>query len=267
MNRTIGIIGCGWLGLPLAKAIVSDGHTVHGTTTSEERLPLLKDEHIHPFLITLTPNGPRGPILKFLESLDVLIINVPPRLRGDSTENYVKKMEGLHKAIKASQIRKIIFVSSTSVYGDVDGTITEETPPTPSTESGRQLLASEGIFKNDSQLRTTIVRFGGLIGPGRHPVTLLSDRKGLSNGGAPINLIHLQDCIGILKSIVDKSWWNETLNAVYPYHPPKMEYYQNEARKRHLPTPEYRDSSMKSGKKISSSKLILVKKYCFNTPI
>ena len=260
-------MGCGWLGLPLAKSFLDEGYRIHGSTTREEKMSLLQDQGIRPFLIGLTEDGPQGPMAEFLESLDVLIINVPPRLRGGSNENYVKKIEGLHRSIGASNVRDVIFISSTSVYGDAEGEVTEDTLPIPATESGKQLLASESILKKDSRLRTTIIRFGGLIGPNRHPVTLLSGRKGLPNGDAPVNLIHLWDCIDIIKCVVRENWWNETFNAVYPHHPTKKEYYGNEALKRQLPSPEYSETKGKNSKKINSSNLILTKNYRFKTAI
>ncbi|WP_282159869.1 SDR family oxidoreductase [Ulvibacterium marinum] len=267
MSKSIAIMGCGWLGLPLAKSFVDEGYSVHGSTTSEEKLPVLEKEGIQPFLISLSEEGPKGPVLHFLKDVDSIIINVPPKLRGGNRENYIEKIRGLYNAVKASSVQKIVFVSSTSVYGDIDGEVTEDTLPKPHTESGRQLLTTEDIFRNDNQLYTTVVRFGGLIGPKRHPVTMLSGRTGLANGAAPINLIHLDDCIAILKKIVVQGWWNEVFNAVYPDHPPKAEYYSMEARKRGIPVPDYSEDSVQKGKKVMSSSLILVKKYRFNTSI
>jgi len=196
-----------------------------------------------------------------------LVINVPPKLRGGNKENYVKKIQLLLESVKIAKTKKVIFVSSTSVYGDINAEVTEETIPQPSTESGKQLLASENIFKNTPELRTTIIRFGGLIGSDRHPITMLSGRKGLTNGNAVINLIHLEDSIGIIKAIIQDDWWGELFNGVYPYHPTKQEYYSSEAQKRGLILPEYSNTSLHPGKKIDSRRLIHVKKYHFNTPL
>lgn len=260
-------MGCGWLGLPLAISLIADDYVVQGSTTSEEKCELLKKEGIAPFCITLSENTISGAIASFLKNADVLIINVPPKLRGGGKENYVKKMQLVHQEVQKAAIRKIIFVSSTSVYGDIDGEVDENTPPQPVTESGKQLLEAELLFKNDPALQTTIVRFGGLIGPKRHPITMLSGRQNLSNGKAPINLIHLEDCIRILKAIIANSWWNELLNAVYPEHPDKQNYYSKEAQKRALQPPDYKHNNSKKGKLIHSKTLQNVKKFTFKTPI
>ena len=267
MNKRIAILGCGWLGLPLAEAFLADGYQINGSTTSDEKIGDLKKHGISPFLISLSEDNIEGNISGFLINVAMLVINVPPRLRGDNTENYVKKMQLLHDAIKKSSVRKVIFVSSTSVYGAISGDVTEETIPQPNTASGKQLLTSERIFRDDSELHTTIIRFGGLIGPNRHPVTMLSRRKKLSNGNAPINLIHLNDCIRIIIKILKKNWWCETLNGVYPYHPTKQEYYTSEALRKGLQVPDYVANSPKISKIVHSYNLTNVKDFRFTTTL
>ena len=243
--------------------MVEEGYAVHGSTTSPSKIPELEKAGILPFSISLAPLSVKGKIGQFLSDVDVLVINVPPKLRGGQGESYVDKMLALQQELAVSNIRHVVFVSSTSVYGEVPGSVTEETTPVPSTLSGKQLLISESTFKDTPGINTTILRFGGLIGADRHPVYRLSGKENLANGGHPINLIHLDDCIGIIKSIVKNGWWNETFNAVYPSHPTKEAYYTSEALKRKLPPPTYLPSKGELGKKIESRKLIHVKKYRF----
>jgi 3-hydroxyisobutyrate dehydrogenase-like beta-hydroxyacid dehydrogenase len=50
----ISILGCGWLGLPLAKALLENGFAVKGSTTSQEKLSVLENSGIQPFLIALS---------------------------------------------------------------------------------------------------------------------------------------------------------------------------------------------------------------------
>lgn len=253
MSKKIGVLGCGWLGLPLAKKLLEDSYQVFGTTTSPSKLEVLKDARIVPYMVSLSDVEIHGDMEGFLSNIDVLIINVPPRLRGSNTENFVEKMKLLLNKIKNSPISKVLFISSTSVYGEIEGEVTEETPPEPATESGIQLLASEKLFKNAAFVETTIIRFGGLIGPERHPVTMLSGRKGLSNGNDPINLIHLDDCIHMITTILHRAYWGETFNGVYPLHPKKRDYYISEAKKRGIPPPTYKDEvSGKKGKTVIS---------------
>lgn len=253
MKNTIGIIGCGWLGFPLAKSLIHVGYNVHGSTTNKNKLDALEKEGIKPFIVILGEESVSGSLAEFLDQVDILIINIPPRLRGNYKENYVLKMNLLHNEMVKSNVKKILFVSSTSVYGASEGEVTEDTFPMPVTESGRQLVEAEKIFQNDKSIQTTILRFGGLIGPNRHPITMLSGKKGLSDGNVPVNLIHLDDCIHLIKTVLENNWWDQIFNGVYPDHPLKRDYYCQMADKNKLPKPQYLNpESLKSGKIIHS---------------
>ncbi len=263
----MGILGCGWLGLPLAKHLKANGYSVKGTTTSQEKVEKLNRSGIDSFLVMLREDGVQGQIEAFLSDNDILIVNVPPKLRSSSSGNYVAKMEYLVKKITSSGIKHVLFVSSTSVYGNVTGKITEDTLPRPLTESGRQLLAVESLLMTKKTFTTTIVRFGGLIGPDRHPVNFLSGREDLKNGGELINLIHLDDCIHMIATIIEREYWGEVFNGVYPYHPKKAEYYNDEAKKRGLKPPSYRETPLKNSKKTIINKNFLNKGLRLYTPI
>ncbi|TAI47281.1 SDR family oxidoreductase [Flagellimonas allohymeniacidonis] len=267
MIRKIGVIGCGWLGLPLAKNLVKHKYEVHGSSTSPEKLPVLQNAGIIPYHLVLKPDRIEGKVQELLSQIHVLIINVPPKLRSGNSESYLEKMTRLHAQIKKSGVTRIIFVSSTSVYGNVNGTVTEKTQPRPITESGNQLLASESLFTNDSNLLTTVIRFGGLIGPNRHPITMLSKKTNLSNGSDPVNLIHLDDCILMIRTILKNNYWGEIFNGVYPLHPSKEEYYTQEARKRGLNPPQYAPGTKEKEGKVIESKSFLGKSHEFHTSI
>lgn len=267
MTKNIAILGCGWLGLPLAKQLVKNGFTISGSTTSEKKVSELTKAGITPYIISISETSILGPVHSFLVSSSILIINIPPKLRREKSENFVAKMYLLLEEIKKSSIRKVIFISSTAVYGNITGDVFEDTFPNPNTESGRQLLKSEHIFTNCPQFETTIIRFGGLIGPNRHPINQLSGKKNIKNGNYPINLIHLDDCIDIINSIIVQNWWGELFNAVYPLHPDKATYYNSVAIKRKVSPPQYVETTEEIGKKVVSNRLISVKKYVFKTPI
>ncbi|MBU2997747.1 NAD(P)H-binding protein [Cellulophaga baltica] len=267
MNKTIGIMGCGWLGLPLAKSFIKKEYTVKGTTTSKNKIESLKKEGVNAFVISLSESGITGNINDFLNDIQTLVINVPPKLRGANKENYISKMELLLSVIKKSKVKKIIFASSTAVYGNFEGDVTEATTPEPVTESGKQLLISEQLFSNETSLQTTIIRFGGLISEDRHPVTMLSKKEKIENGNMPVNLIHRNDCIRIIFEVIKNNWWQQTINAVYPHHPSKKEYYTQEASKKGLNSPDYLLNNNRKGKKVNPFFLTNVKDFEFQTSI
>ena len=259
----ISILGCGWLGFPLAKALIGNGFSVKGSTTSCEKIVGLKQAGITPFLIELRENGINGNADEFLEESQVLIINIPPKLRGNSSENFVSKIKNSVPFIEKSKIKKVLFVSSTSVYSDKETVVTEETIPIPDTESGKQLLECEKLLQHNFHFQTTILRFGGLIGEDRNPIHFLAGRTNIENPNAPINLIHQEDCIGIILKIIESNCWGETFNAVAPFHPNREDYYSQKAKEYKLELPIFATSKPSVGKTILSDKLENVLKYQF----
>jgi len=255
----ISILGCGWLGLPLAKKLIEKKYSVNGSTTSENKLSILKDAGIHPFLVTLDSESVSDSITDFLAESEILIVDIPPKLRGNNADTsqkiFVEKIEKLIPFIERSSVKKVLFVSSTSVYGDQNDLVSEETIPNPETESGKQLLLAEVILQKNQNFETTILRFGGLIGKDRHPVTSLSGKENIANPDAPVNLIHQNDCIGIIEEIINQSKWNEVFNAVAPFHPTRQNYYTSQAKKQNLILPKFRLEKSNIKKTISSEKI------------
>ena len=280
----ISILGCGWLGLPLAKALLENGFLVKGSTTSVGKLSVLENSGIQPYLINLTPTLSKGEggetIEAFLESSKTLIIDIPPKLRGNSKEDFVGKIKTLIPFIEKSSIENVLFISSTSVYGDTSSfdcaqddtlSVTEETKLNPDTESGKQLVKVEQLLQSNLNFKTTILRFGGLIGEDRHPIKFLAGRKNIENPNAPVNLIHQEDCVGIILEILrqaqkDKLERSETFNAVTPFHPSRKEYYTQKAIDLALDLPEFNAENSNFGKTISSSKIEKVLGYVFVKP-
>lgn len=261
--KQISILGCGWLGFPLAKHLLQKGYSIKGSTTTETKLELLQTEGILPFLISLKANDIPREIAGFFENSEILIINIPPGLRGSSGESFVAKMEYFIPFVEKSSVKKVLFVSSTSVYADENQIVTEETIPNPETESGKQLLKVENLLLQNTYFQTTILRFGGLIGEDRHPINFLAGRNNIENPQAPINLIHQQDCIEIIQKIIEKEVWNTVLNAVAPFHPTRKKYYTEKALELHLVPPQFNENQLSVGKTVSSNKLIQLLNYQF----
>jgi len=267
--KNISILGCGWLGLPLAKSLLDKGFLVKGSTTSIEKMTLLESNGIHAFQITLSENEIQGDLQSFLKNSEILIIDIPPKLRENSNENFVSKIQNLIPFIENSSVKKVLFVSSTSVYADNNTPVKEDTIPNPDTESGKQLLEAEQLLQSNEKFETAVIRFGGLIGADRHPIKFLSGKTDIENPEAPINLIHLDDCIGIIEKIIqqgqnDNFNWNETFNAVAPFHPTRKEYYTQKAIELNLALPHFNENKPSIGKLISCEKVEHILGYSFS---
>lgn len=259
----ISILGCGWLGLPLADSLIKKGFEVKGSTTSQDKVKILTEKGIQPYLISLTNNGVNGNVEDFLKSGEILIIDIPPKLRKENSESFVEKIKALIPFIESSGITKVIFTSSTSVYNDDNSIVTEETIALPQSESGKQLVEVEKLLQNNTNFKTTVVRFGGLTGEDRQPVKFLAGKENLENPEAPVNIIHQQDCIGIIEKIIEKQAWGEIFNAVTPYHPSRREHYTKQAIVMKLPEPKFNSEKPSYGKTVSSKKIMTALGYQF----
>lgn len=253
----ISILGCGWLGLPLAKSLLEKKNELKTSTTSPEKIEKLESFGLNPYLISLS-DVIKGDISGFLRDSEILIIDIPPNLSAGENDNFTAKIKALIPEIEKSSVDKVLFVSATSVYDDDESfrIITEKTPETPVTESAKQMLKAEEILFENKNFKTTSLRFGGLFGEERHPIKYLSGKTGIANPDAPINLIGLKDCIGIIEKIIEKESWNEVFNGVNPEHPSRKEYYNGQAASFGLPLVGFDESKISVGKIIDSGKVI-----------
>lgn len=247
----ITIIGCGWLGLPLAKRLIDIGHEVHGSTTQVARLTLLSDSGIHGFVYDGLVNDQLPEIVK---TSDVAIINFPPSRSAD----YAAQLTNLISQLSCET--NIIFTSSTGVYQDLNGLCSELSPVM---ETHPVFLAEEAV--GDSGRKYTILRLAGLISEDRHPVKYLVGKQN-ADGQKVVNLVHREDVIAAIFSILHHQVWDETFNVCFPKHPTRAEYYVEQAEKRQFSLPIFTFSEG-SGKEIASTKLIQRLNFTFNNPI
>ncbi|MBI5541689.1 MAG: SDR family NAD(P)-dependent oxidoreductase [Bacteroidia bacterium] len=250
MKNSISILGCGWLGEPLAVHLIGKGCSVKGSTTSENKLQKLYELNIEPYLLKL--NSISSGISEFLSS-EILIIAIPS-----------KDIEGfkvLRNYIEKSTIKYVLFVSSTSVYANSNELITEENPVLSSA-----LAEIENVFITNTSFKTTIIRFGGLLGYNRKPGLFYPKGRVIENPDSAVNMIHRVDCIGIINAIIEKEIWNEIFNGCADSHPTKREFYTKAALDIGLQIPLFDESKSGENKIISSQKLKVELNYKFKYP-
>ncbi len=228
------------------------GNFVKASTTSESRISALTPVKAEPFVIDIERLSSN--IQTFLQA-NVLIINIPSK--------NIEGFSNLIKEIEKSKIEKALFVSSTSVYENINKTISESDGE-ESTLS--PLLTIENLFRNSSKFQTTIVRFGGLIGYSRNPGKFFSTGRPVHNPDSQVNLIHRDDCIGIISKIVEQEVWGEVFNCCADTHPTKKEFYTQAVISIGVPPPEFVNSGPNSFKIISNQKVKQTLNYEFLHP-
>ncbi|WP_407427721.1 SDR family oxidoreductase [Arcticibacter sp.] len=234
---TVSILGCGWFGYPLAKQLVDAGHQVKGSTTTTGKLADIRSAGIEAHLFSLDQDGDAG---DFFQS-EILILGIPPKLRTGSGDDYAGKIRRLTELLRGTPVKQVIFISSTSVFSETNSVLTEKDVPSPETSSGRAILAAESCLQDCSFFQTTVIRFSGLIGPGRDPGRFFAGKTDIPNGQAPVNLIHLDDCLRITTAILERRAFGHIFHAVTPQHPQKQVFYSKASQASGYKVPDFVD--------------------------
>ncbi len=222
-----GIIGLGWLGQALADQLQTLKCNVWGTRTDSfvfghNKFPTQACDVLFlntPPILDLTPDD-------FVHQIVLSSNSSGSANEPTDPSNIPKEKESLTVRSKT----KLIFISSTSVYGPTQKFCTEDLKPIPWTANGKWLFEVENLLLEKYKDQVLILRPGGLIGDKRHPVFYFSKSQEISGGQDPINLIHRLDLINIIMQ-AEALNLSGVINAVAPYHPGKAEYYNSWAEK------------------------------------
>ena len=244
----IGLIGCGWLGLPLGVSLLKDGHEVIGSTTREEKLSSLSEVGINPVLLKVSSAYAVDYESEIFKT-DLVVISIPPNRKSGGTDEYILQLQKIASALENGFVRHIVFISSTSIYPENNKVVTEEDFSPDS-----YLVKAENTFLKNP-FKTTVIRFGGLFGPGRHPGKFLAGKVDVKGADNPVNMIHLYDCIGVIKTIISGGHWNEVFNACADDHPSRKMFYTHMANTLGLTSPQFSIDDHSDFKRISSEKL------------
>ncbi len=252
-KKVISLLGCGWLGFPLAIDLISQGYILKASTTSSEKLELMKQSKIDPYLVQFSLSETPKDIDVMLDA-NVIVISVPPGRRDpDGPKIYKKMISELCERIPRSKIGQVILISSTSVYPEHNQVVDEFSDLSPTTESGILMAESEKMLKAVLP-NIVILRLAGLIGPGRMPGKFFADKKGISGGLAPINLIHRKDAIRIIRRLIESENAYGVFNGCAPSHPSREEFYGLASQIEKLVPPQF-ISEMHAWKIVSSARL------------
>jgi nucleoside-diphosphate-sugar epimerase len=261
------IIGCGYLGLRVARLLVERGDRVYGTTRSLGRAIELSRRGIEAVVAdVMVPES-----LARLPEIDRVLYCVGfDRSKGLPIRSVY--VDGLRHVLGhlIDRAGMLVYAGSTGVYGQNDGGwVDEDSPVDPQTESGRACLEAEGVVRSyevEGSLRSTILRFSGLYGPGR-----IMRREGLLEGkvivGDPekfLNLIHIDDAATATVAALDQRE-GHALYLVSDDRPaPRREFYALAAEALGAPAPRFEPpepgspeaNREESNKRISNARML-----------
>lgn len=249
----IGIIGCGWLGLHVAKHL-SQQYKIYGTTTSEEKCSQLEklgfESEVHAFSdVEIESDLKPWNILQELDSV-IITIPFPKNAEFDTLRNRFKNVIQFIKNFD----KPIFLMSSIGIYPQIDEEMNETNV---SKESLNQnILDIENLMKKEFP-QINILRLAGLMGGSR----VFSNYK-ISNPEQIVNHIHYEDICLIIEKMISRKMISKTYNVVAPQHPTKQEviYFQiHKKEKNHI-------NDQEKGRKIVSSILETELDYQFLHP-
>jgi nucleoside-diphosphate-sugar epimerase len=213
------IIGCGYVGMALGTELVRQGHEVFGCRRTNIADGDLKAFGIVPLKADITK-------LQDLERLPTdcdWVVNCVSSSRGnveDYRAVYLGGMRNLIERLSANPPRKFVYTSSTSVYGQTDGSIvTEVSLAEPLAETARVLVESEKLLSQAAaqNFGAVILRVAGIYGPGRghwFKQFLQGEVRIEGKGERFLNMVHRDDVVGAIIAALEKGRIGEIYNVV-----------------------------------------------------
>ncbi len=252
----IGIIGLGWLGVPLAQRCKQANFQVKGSTTSQEKQSNLAGflEHVH--LLKFEDGKCRGDLAFFMRDVTTLVVTLPPKSQTNQYAYYLKHLALIRDEASRNNLKKLLFTSSTGVFEDQFPypTYTEQSVLVSKELKSSVLQQAEQVFlDNLPEMAVAVVRLGGLVGEGREPARFLSGRP-LKNPAAPVNLVHQYDAVELIFKLINLPDATGIFHAVYPLTCSREEYYIEKTNSLSLAPPiiEAVKNHVQVGKKVSS---------------
>lgn len=193
MEHTLLSLGHGYSASYLARRLVPKGWRIAGTTRDPDRFHDFHAAGITPLL------WDRNAILPWLENASHILVSAGPTEDGDPTLALLKA----DIAAQAQRLDWLGYLSTTGVYGDVQGDWVDESAPlTPATERGRRRVRAEAAWSAIPGLPLHIFRLAGIYGPGRGPFAKVRDgsARRIIKPGQVFSRIHVEDIAQVLEA-------------------------------------------------------------------
>lgn len=240
----VAIVGLGWLGEPLAFALLEQGYPVAGSTTTPHKAERLAKAGIKTQVWDI--NTPLPADWPTALAADTVVLCVPPGKVSD----YANTMGRVASLAARGGVQRLLFTSATSVYGGLG--LKTEADAAPDSERGERMLAAEQAVHGCGVGEVLCLRLSGLVGGSREPGRFLAGRS-FEGGDEPVNLVAQADLLRFVPAILAQKNWPKVLNASAPHHPSRREFYGQAAQLQNLPAPQF--SGGGQGKSIDGSAL------------
>ena len=214
------IVGCGYVGLPLGAELVKPGHSVFGVRHSAAADEELKATGLTPIRADIT----RPETLAALPKDFDWVVNCAASGGGgpdDYRRLYLHGNQNLIEWLAAAPPKTFVYTSSTSVYGQNDGSLVKESSATePESETGKVLVETERFLIEAARRRkipAVILRVAGIYGPERGYLLkqyLKNEAHLEGKGERALNMIHRDDLIGVIIAALKSGRPGEIYNAV-----------------------------------------------------
>jgi nucleoside-diphosphate-sugar epimerase len=216
------IVGCGYLGQRVARQLLALGHAVFATTRKPERAASFREQGITPVICdVLSPDSLRLP-----EADGVVYCVGLDRTAGASMRAvYVEGLRNVLSALPGGG--RLVYVSSTSVYGQTGGEeVDEDSETAPLEESGKVVLEAERLLR-ERRTDAVVLRFAGIYGPGRllREAALRRGEPLAGDASKWLNLIHVEDGAAAVVSALTRSVSGETFNVADGHPVTRGEFY------------------------------------------
>ncbi|WP_142855971.1 SDR family oxidoreductase [Salinigranum halophilum] len=195
------VLGCGYVGLELGRQLTAAGHDVVGVRRSDSGLEAVADAGLDPVRADVTESE----TLADVPDADWVVFAASSGGRGADAARRVF-VDGLQNAVDAFAAResppeRLVYTSSTGVYGDHDGDwVDEATSLDPTTDKTRVLARAEEVALS-APFSSTVTRFAGLYGPDRY--RLERYLEGPVTEGY-LNMVHRDDAAGAVRFALER---------------------------------------------------------------
>jgi nucleoside-diphosphate-sugar epimerase len=269
------IVGCGYVGIPLGAVLARSGHEIYGLRRSAPKADELKNAGINPLIADITK----------LEQLEALpggydwVVNCVSSSGGGASDYravYLEGMRYLLSWLSRSPPQKLIYTSSTGVYGQNDGSVVTEASPTePEAETSRVLLETEKLLLQSPKVPGIVLRLAGIYGPNRgywFKQFLAGEATISGEGGRVLNMVHRDDVVGALIAAMERGEPGRIYNVVDDEPVTQPECFQWLAERTGKPIPPLSNESAAhrkrgaSNKRVSNARLKRELNYCFQYP-